>query len=179
MRSHYPARRCARVDESVPRRLQRRDGAPQRQSGFGVCQPQASRSLRSAPANGQPSSPPWHLATFDATYRFDSKGNRPNANVRMRTKKDRFRLDVERHDSTAVLITNGRGVVSCQVELRGKKKPPDRTCFLVAKHPNGIPALFDPQVQRLFLQTSAQIVRLHGDVRVSRAADWKAPGETR
>ncbi len=38
-------------------------------------------------------------------------------------------------------------------------------------------ALFDPQVQRLFLQTTAQIARLHGDVRVSRAADWKAPGK--
>lgn len=114
---------------------------------------------------------------FDATYRLDSKGNGPDATVRMRAVRDRFRLDIERSESTAVLISSGRGVVSCQVATRRKNKPPDRSCFLVAKHLNGVPPLFDPEVQGLFRTSTSHLASPHSDVKVTRAGHWTAPGQ--
>ncbi len=52
---------------------------------------------------------------FDARYRLTGKGPRPDATVRMRAKGDRFRLDVTRGRSTAVLVNGPRGVISCQI----------------------------------------------------------------
>lgn len=114
---------------------------------------------------------------FDATYRLDGRGKRPNAMVRMQAAGERFRLDVERGKSAAVLITNRRGVVSCQIEEQGKNKQKQRACFLVANRPAGTPPLFNPQVQRLFRSTTTQISRLRSDVAVKHARDWKAPGD--
>ena len=111
---------------------------------------------------------------FDATYRLETRGRRRDAMVRMRTKGDRFRLDVRRGRTTAVLFTSHRGVVSCQAEdmKEGKTK---RACFLVAKHLNGLPAIFDPQVQRLFRSTTDRISRGQRALEIRRTDPWRAP----
>lgn len=109
---------------------------------------------------------------FDAVYRLDSRGSRPDARVRMRTRGDRFRLDLQQGGTTAVLLTGRRGVVSCQVERRGD---PKRTCFLVANRPRALPPLFDPQVQRLFRSVTGLLSRPKSGLRVHPAATWRAP----
>jgi hypothetical protein len=111
---------------------------------------------------------------FDANYRLEARGKRPDAMVRMRTKGDKFRLDVERGRTTAVLFTSRRGVVSCQIE-DAKKGKTQRACFLVAKHLNGLPTIFDPQVQRLFRSTTDRIARNRKALTIKRAPPWRAP----
>ena len=114
--------------------------------------------------------------TFDAMYRLTSKGPRPNAAVRMRTRGDRFRLDITHGRRTAVLMYAPRGVVSCQViSPKDKKSRPQRSCFLVARGPAGLPELFDPEVQRLFRSTTRALTISKSDVKVTRAGTWKAP----
>jgi hypothetical protein len=113
--------------------------------------------------------------TFDASYRLSSNGKRPNASVRMRALGDRFRLDIERGTRTAVLISSGRGVISCQTKSEGKG-PSQHNCLLVAKNPANIPRLFDPQLQRLFRNTRNAVSRPHSDITVKRAGTWKPPG---
>lgn len=112
---------------------------------------------------------------FDALYRLTSKGPRPDAKVRMRTKGDRFRLDVMKGRTTAVLVNGPRGVISCQI-VKPKKGKADKACFLVAASPKGLPDLFDPQVQRLFRSTTRAISGGGKNMRVRRDGTWKAPG---
>ena len=111
---------------------------------------------------------------FDATYALQTRGKRPDAKVQMRAKGERFRLDVQHGRTTAVLFTSHHGVVSCQVVdvNKGKKQ---RACFLVAKKPKALPALFDPQIQRLFRGTTDRISRNHNHLTVTNAKPWKAP----
>ncbi len=111
---------------------------------------------------------------FDALYRLTSKGPRPDAKVRMRVKGDRFRLDVMTGRTTAVLVNGPRGVISCQI-VQPKKGRADKACFLVAKNPKRLPRLFDPQVQRLFRDTTRAISAAGKDLRVRRDGVWKAP----
>jgi hypothetical protein len=114
-------------------------------------------------------------SVFDATYRLQTRGKkRPDAKVQMRAKGERFRLDVQQGRSTAVLFTSRRGVVSCQIRdvKEGKN---ERACFLVAKQPKGLPALFDPQVQRLFRSTTERLSRNRNGLTVTRAKTWQAP----
>jgi hypothetical protein len=113
---------------------------------------------------------------FDAIYRLDSKGKRPDANIRMRAKGEKFRLDVQEGRTTAALFTSPKGVVSCQVERSKKEKITGRSCFRVAKSPGGLPRLFDPQVQRLFRRATVLLSRYRNDLRVKAADSWKAPG---
>ncbi len=112
---------------------------------------------------------------FGALYRLTSKGPRPDAKVQMRAKGDRFRLDVMKGRTTAVLVNGPRGVISCQIVKRKKGKA-DKTCFLVAASPKGLPDLFDPQVQRLFRSTTRVISAGGKKLKVRRAGTWKAPG---
>ncbi|MEO8329514.1 MAG: hypothetical protein ABI586_05885, partial [Candidatus Nanopelagicales bacterium] len=112
---------------------------------------------------------------FDALYRLDSKGKRPDAKVRMRSKVDKFRLDVQQRRSTAVLFTSPHGVVSCQIERTKKGDISNRSCFLVAKSPRGLPELFDPQVQRLFRSVTDRLSRTHNGMTVKAAKPWQAP----
>jgi hypothetical protein len=111
---------------------------------------------------------------FDATYRLVSKGPRPDARVRMRVDGDRFRLDVTQGRSTATLVYGSRGVVSCQI-VQPKVGRADRSCFLVARTPKGLPDLFDPQVQRLFLGATRAISAGGPQLTVKRAGTWRAP----
>ena len=112
--------------------------------------------------------------SFDALYGLNSKGKRHNAKVRMRAKGEKFRLDVQKRNSTAVLFTSPHGVVSCQIE-RTKGKVSGRTCFLVAKSPRGLPELFDPEVQRLFRSITDRLSRSHNGLTVKATKPWKAP----
>ncbi|MEO8106677.1 MAG: hypothetical protein ABI720_05105 [Actinomycetes bacterium] len=112
---------------------------------------------------------------FDALYRLTSKGPRPDAQVRMRTRGDRFRLDVMKGRTTAVLVNGPRGVISCQI-VAPKKGRADKACFLVAASPKGLPDLFDPQVQRLFRSVTRVISTGGKKVTVRRDGTWKAPG---
>lgn len=112
---------------------------------------------------------------FDALYRLISKGPRPDAKVRMRAKGDRFRLDVMKGRTTAVLLNGPRGVVSCQI-IKPKKGRADKACFLVASSPKGLPDLFDPQVQRLFRSGTRAISAGGKKLTVRRDGMWKAPG---
>ena len=112
--------------------------------------------------------------TFDATYRLDSKGKRPNADVRMRVIHDRFRLDIKRGSETSILISGAHGVISCQQESKGER-PARGNCLLVSKNNRTIPRLFDPQLQRLFRNTMDALAHSHSDVHVSRAGTWQAP----
>jgi hypothetical protein len=112
---------------------------------------------------------------FDAKYRLTGKGPRPDATVRMRAKGERFRLDVTRGRSTAVLVNGPRGVISCQI-LQPKKGRADKSCFLVAKSPKGLPDLFDPEVQRLFRSATRTISAGDKQLTVKEAGTWRAPG---
>lgn len=111
---------------------------------------------------------------FDARYRLTAKGPRPDASVRMRTKGERFRLDVTRGRSTAILVNAARGVIACQIR-RPKEGRAAKTCFLVAKSPKGLPELFDPSVQRLFRSATTAISAGGKQLTVKRAGDWQAP----
>lgn len=111
---------------------------------------------------------------FDATYRLDSKGKRPDANVRMRAIRDRFRLDIKTGAQTSVLISGGRGVISCQQKSKGER-PARGNCLLVSKNDRNIPRLFDPQIQNIFRGTMDALARLHSDVHVRRAGTWQPP----
>lgn len=113
---------------------------------------------------------------FDAKYRLTGKGPRPDAQVRMRAKGERFRLDVRRGRSTAVLINGPRGVVSCQI-LQPKKGRADKSCFLVAQSPKGLPSLFDPEIQRLFRSATRTLSAGRKQLTVKDAGRWRAPGE--
>jgi hypothetical protein len=114
--------------------------------------------------------------SFDARYRLQSKGPRPDAAVRMRTKGDRFRLDITNGRRTAILSYAPRGVISCQiVRPKSAQDRRQRSCFLVSRRPAGLPELFDPQVQRLFRNTQRAITLKRADVIVTRAGQWQAP----
>jgi hypothetical protein len=116
--------------------------------------------------------------TFDASYRLTSKGPRPDASVRMRTKGHRFRLDITHGRRTAVLSFGPRGVVSCQiVQPKSQKDRTQRSCFLVSRRPARLPELFDPEVQRLFRSTQRALTANRADVKVERAGTWQAPGK--
>jgi hypothetical protein len=113
---------------------------------------------------------------FKASYRLTTRRNLPNAKVLMRVLGERFRLDVTRGRTTAVLAYGRRGVVSCRIRKpRTKKDRVERTCFLVAKTPRQLPTLFDPGIQRLFRPTTLALSRGGRQVTVRREGTWKAP----
>jgi hypothetical protein len=94
----------------------------------------------------------------------------------MRTKGDRFRLDITHGRRTAFLSFAPRGVISCQtIRPKNKNDHVKRSCFLVSRKPAGLPDLFDPEVQRLFRNTQRAITMRSSDVRVVRAGAWMAP----
>ncbi|MDH4353668.1 MAG: hypothetical protein OEW41_06770 [Actinomycetota bacterium] len=105
----------------------------------------------------------------DATYRLVSRGNRPDATVRVRLDRRSYRVDVTRRGRTASLFTAPAGLVSCQTAPRAK------SCFLVAKRDERPPRLFDPGVQRIFLATVDVIADPRKGVRIRHAGVWKAP----
>lgn len=117
--------------------------------------------------------------TFDATYRLTSKGkNRPDPKVRIQTDERRFRLDLQQGRATSVLLTGGRGVISCRIEEPAKKsdrKAKSKVCYLVSGGLPGVPGLFDPELQRLFRSVRTEIARGSKSLKVKEAKPWKAP----
>lgn len=115
-------------------------------------------------------------ARFKATYRLTTRRNLPNATVVMRVLGDRFRLDLTRGRTTAVLAYGRRGVVSCRLrEPKDDKDRIERTCFLVAKNPRKLPPLFDPGLQLLFRSTTQMLSRGGKEITVRRDGTWTAP----
>ena len=115
--------------------------------------------------------------SFNAKYRLKSKGPRPDASVRMRVLRERFRLDIKQRRRVAVLMYGPRGVISCQVVL-GKKDEQNRrrrSCFLVSRRPIGLPELFDPELQWIFRNTQRALHLRGSDIRVHDAGMWRAP----
>ena len=113
---------------------------------------------------------------FKASYRLTTRRNLPDAKVLMRVLGERFRLDLTHGRTTAVLAYGRRGVVSCRIrEPKSDKDRVERTCFLVAKTPRRLPALFDPGIQRLFRTTTLALSRGGKQVTVRRDGTWKAP----
>lgn len=117
--------------------------------------------------------------TFDATYRLTSKGkNRPDPKVRIQSDERRFRLDLQQGRATSVLLTSGRGVISCRIEEPPKKsdrKAKSKVCYLVSGGLPGVPGLFDPELQRLFRSVRTEIARGSKSLKVKETKSWKAP----
>jgi hypothetical protein len=80
---------------------------------------------------------------YDATYRFVQQGSNASGTIRIRQSPPYYRIDIATKD-TASFFSLHSGIVSCS--RKGKKK----SCFLVARPGEEVPALFDPGVQRLF-----------------------------
>jgi hypothetical protein len=113
---------------------------------------------------------------FQASYRLTTRQNLPDAKVLMRVLGERFRLDLTRGRTTAVLAYGRRGVVSCRIrQPKTKNDRVERTCFLVARTPRQLPPLFDPGIQRLFRTTTLALARGGKQVTVRRDGTWKAP----
>jgi len=118
-------------------------------------------------------------STFDATYRLTSKGkNSADPKVRIQSDEGRFRLDLQKGRATSVLLTGGRGVISCRIEEPSKKsdrKAKSKVCYLVSGGLPGVPGLFDPELQRLFRSVRTEIARGPKSLKVKEAKSWKAP----
>jgi len=116
--------------------------------------------------------------TFDATYRLTSKGKRPNPKVRIRADGRLFRLDLQQGRATSVLLTGGRGIVSCRIEeprKKSDKKTKSKVCYLVSGALPGLPGIFDPELQRLFRSTRSEIALSSKTLKVEERKPWAAP----
>ncbi|HEU0132764.1 MAG TPA: hypothetical protein VFQ85_17425 [Mycobacteriales bacterium] len=82
-------------------------------------------------------------AAYDATYKFVQHPSNAHGAIRIRQSPPQYRIDVVAK-GTASFFALRSGTVSCS--QKGTKK----TCFLVARPGEEVPALFDPGVQRLF-----------------------------
>lgn len=80
---------------------------------------------------------------YDATYRFVQEESNATGTIRIRQRPPQYRIDINSKDS-ASFFSLKTGTVSCSAR---KSK---RSCFLVARPGEEVPALFDPGVQRLF-----------------------------
>jgi hypothetical protein len=83
------------------------------------------------------------VGEYDATYRFVQQGTNAKGTIRIRQRPPYYRIDIATKDIASFFSLHS-GTVSCS--RKGKKK----TCFLVARPGEPVPALFDPGVQRLF-----------------------------
>ena len=77
-----------------------------------------------------------------------------------------------------MLLTGGRGVISCRIEEPPKKsdrKAKSKVCYSVSGGLPGVPGLFDPELQRLFRSIRTEIARGSKSLKVKEAKSWKAP----
>jgi hypothetical protein len=81
---------------------------------------------------------------YDATYSFVQRETKASGVIRIRQRPPQYRIDVLNADDTASFFALENGFVSCS------RNPKKKTCFLVARPNEQVPALFDPGVQRLF-----------------------------
>jgi hypothetical protein len=110
--------------------------------------------------------------SFSGTYALDSTDpKRPDATVTIARLDTSFRVEIASGDSRALLLTDRRGLVSCQ--LGGSK----HTCLLVAKPGQEPPKVFDPGVQRLVTSDLAAFAAAATDLQVAAADALPAQGE--
>ena len=77
-----------------------------------------------------------------------------------------------------MLLTGGKGTVSCRIEEPPKKsdrKAKSKVCYLVSGGLPGVPGLFDPEVQQLFRSIRRQIAHSSKSLKVEAKKPWKAP----
>jgi hypothetical protein len=91
---------------------------------------------------------------YDATYEFVQAQTSKTGKIRIRQNPPQYRIDVISAKDEASYFALSTGVVSCS------RKATKKTCFLVAKPGEEVPALFDPGVQRLF-QDAVQDLASH------------------
>jgi hypothetical protein len=107
--------------------------------------------------------------SFTGTYALDSTDpKQPDATVTIARLDTSFRVEIVSKDSRALLVTDRRGLVSCQ--LAG----PKHTCLLVAKPGGDPPKVFDPGVQRL-VTSDLEVFAAASGLQVTSAA--ALPGE--
>jgi hypothetical protein len=80
---------------------------------------------------------------YDAQYRFLQLPSNTAGVIRIRQSPPQYRIDIVSKDGASFFALKN-GIVSCSSKARKK------TCFLVARPGEEVPALFDPGVQRLF-----------------------------
>lgn len=80
---------------------------------------------------------------YDAQYRFLQLPSNTTGVIRIRQSPPQYRIDIVSKDGASFFALKS-GIVSCS------SKASKKTCFLVARPGEEVPALFDPGVQRLF-----------------------------
>ncbi|HWL36931.1 MAG TPA: hypothetical protein VNQ77_12115 [Frankiaceae bacterium] len=80
---------------------------------------------------------------YDAQYRFLQLPSNTAGVIRIRQSPPQYRIDIVSKDGASFFALKS-GIVSCS------SKASKKTCFLVARPGEEVPALFDPGVQRLF-----------------------------
>lgn len=102
-------------------------------------------------------------ASYDAEYRFLQVPSNTIGTIRIRQVPPQYRIDIVSKDA-AVFYALRSGTVSCSA--KGAK----RTCYLVAKPGQEVPALFDPGVQRLFRDAVVDLAAHPEDYVVTKVA---------
>jgi hypothetical protein len=111
-------------------------------------------------------------SVYDATYRFVQKPRNATGIIRIRQQPPRYRIDITATDS-ASFFALPTGTVSCSQKVKNKKTT--KTCFLVAKPGEPVPALFDPGVQRLFRDAVEDLAAHPTDYTVSTVTPSRTP----
>jgi hypothetical protein len=101
-------------------------------------------------------------AEYDATYHFVQHPSNAHGQIRIRQSPPQYRIDVIAKGQASFFALR-TGIVSCS--QKAKKK----TCFLVARPGEEVPALFDPGVQRLFRDAVADLAANPNDYVVTEA----------
>jgi hypothetical protein len=100
---------------------------------------------------------------YDAQYRFLQLPSNTTGVIRIRQSPPQYRIDIVSRDGASFFALKN-GIVSCS--SKGTKK----TCFLVARPGEEVPALFDPGVQRLFRDAVEDLAAHPGSYVVTKAA---------
>ncbi|MDQ1713353.1 MAG: hypothetical protein QOE45_2803 [Frankiaceae bacterium] len=101
--------------------------------------------------------------SYYAAYTFVQQPSKATGLIRIRQLPPQYRIDVVSKTSSAIFFSLTTGTVSCS--QKGKQ----RSCFLVARPGEEVPALFDPGVQRLFRDAVEDLAAHPDDYLVVRA----------
>lgn len=102
--------------------------------------------------------------SYDASYTFVQSPSNASGLIRIRQVPPQYRIDVISKSSGASFYALTTGTVSCS------QKSFKKTCFLVARPGEEVPALFDPGVQRLFRDAVEDLAANPGDYLVNLTA---------
>jgi hypothetical protein len=138
-------------------------------------EPEGERALREARGRLAVLAQATANGVYDATYRFVQKPSNHTGVIRIRQQPPQYRIDITARDS-ASFFSLTTGTVSCSQKVQKKKKA--KTCFLVAKPGEAVPALFDPGVQRLFRDAVQDLASNPTDYTVTTTTPPSAPPTT-